>query len=161
MAIGRQPHQVEITYSICEIKVQLAKQTIQLTKFSQVMFQLMKSTCVIPDICDRLCQIFSSYILYKSLFSPCNPLIGFLSQEVRRKGEKLFYIIYCNFLLKISQEFFLKDEHLCIVFQESNTQSFALPYLLNLFSLLFLFLATQTLRMFSQRMSGQAFCFLE
>ena len=45
-------------------------------------------------------------------------------------------------------------------FSESNTQSSALPYLLILFSLLFLFLANQTLRMFSQRMSGKAFCFL-
>ena len=34
---------------------QVAKLQIQLAKFSQVKFQLEKSTCVIPDIYDRLC----------------------------------------------------------------------------------------------------------
>ena len=46
-------------FASCEItKVNLrnqgpiAKWIIQLVKFSQVMFQLVKSTCVIPNICD-------------------------------------------------------------------------------------------------------------
>ena len=35
-----------------------------------------------------LLDFFFRYLLFKSPFSPCNPpTIGFLSQEVRRKGE--------------------------------------------------------------------------
>ena len=40
--------------STCEIKFNLRNGHFQLVKFSQVMFQLAKSTYVIPDICDRL-----------------------------------------------------------------------------------------------------------
>ena len=101
---------------------------------------------------------FFRYLLFKSLFFPCNPpIIGFLSQEVRRKGEQSFFIIYCNFLLKYLGSF--SQRATFVQFEESNTQSFALPYLLIL--IVFFSLAKQTLRMFSQRMSGQAFCFLE
>ena len=65
--------------------------------------------------------------------------------------NNLLYII-CNFLsTEISQEFVLRDQ-LLYSFEESNTQSFALPYLLIL--IVFFSLAKQTLRMFSQRMSG-------
>ena len=35
-----------------------------------------------------LLDFFFRYLLFKSLFSPCNPpIIGFLSYEARRKGE--------------------------------------------------------------------------
>ena len=44
-------------------------------------------------------------------------------------------------------------------FEGSNTQSFALPYLLIL--IVFFLLAKQALRMYPQRMSGYAFCLLE
>ena len=76
-------------FANCEINLFLRNRHFQLAKFSQVMLQAVKSTCVLPDICDRLCQVFFfRYLLFKSLFSPCNPpIIGFLSQEVRKKGE--------------------------------------------------------------------------
>ena len=72
---------------------------------------------------------FLQIFFYKFLFSPCNPpIIGFLSQEVRRKGEQPFYIIYYNFLLNQLGSFFSTTK-LLYSFQESNTQSFcsALP----------------------------------
>ena len=122
------------------------------------------STCEIHLCTPRylrptLLDFFFRYFMFKSIFSPCNPpIIGFLSQGVRRRGEQPFYIIYCKFLLKYLSQVFLRDQF-CIVWEESNTQSFALPYLLIL--IIFLSLAKQTLRIFSHRMSGQAFCFLE
>ena len=72
--------------------------------------------------------------------------------------NNLLYII-CNFLYtRISQEIVLRDQ-LLYSFEESNTQSFALPYLPIL--IVFFSLAKQALRMFPQRMSGWAFCLLE
>ena len=42
-------------FASCEItKVNLGNEHFQLAKFSQVMFQLAKSTCVLPDSCDWL-----------------------------------------------------------------------------------------------------------
>ena len=65
--------------------------------------------------------------------------------------NNLLYII-CNFLsTEISQEFVLRDQ-LLYSFEESNTQSFVLSYLLIL--IVFFLLTKQALRMFPQRMSG-------
>ena len=65
--------------------------------------------------------------------------------------NNLLYII-CNFLsTEISREFVIRDQ-LLYGFEESNTQSFALSYLLIL--IVFFLLTKQTLRKFSQRMSG-------
>ena len=65
--------------------------------------------------------------------------------------NNLLYII-CNFLsTEISQEFVLRDQ-LLYSFEESNTQSFALPYLLIL--IVFFSLAKQALMVFPHRMSG-------
>ena len=50
-------------FASCEItKCKLRNGHFQLAKFSQVMLQATKSTCVLPDICDQLFQIFSSDI---------------------------------------------------------------------------------------------------
>ena len=71
-----------------------------LRNFHKSCFQLAKSTCVISYIWDRLYYIFYLQIfLYKSLFSPCNPpIIGFLGQEVRRRGkqplQKYLFVLY-------------------------------------------------------------------
>ena len=87
MAIGRQLHQAKGQF--CNLR-----------NFRKSCFQLAKSTYVISYICDRLYQIFYLQIfLYKSLFSPCNPLIiGFLGQDVRRRGNqplyKYLFVIY-------------------------------------------------------------------
>ena len=105
MAIGRQLHQVEGQFR-------------NLRNFRKSCFQLAKSTCVISYICDRLYQIFYLKIfLYKSLFSPCNlPIIGFLGQEVRRRGkqplQKYLFVIYKE-LGSFSQR-----QHFCIVFRK-------------------------------------------
>ena len=109
----------KITNSTCEIKVQLVKWTLSTCKI----FASHVSTCEIY-LCNRrylrptLLDFFLRYFLFKSLFSPCNPpIIGFLSQEVSRKGEQPFYIIYCNFLLKDLSGVYLRDQ-LCIVLKK-------------------------------------------
>ena len=146
MAIGRQLHQAEGQFR-------------NLLNFRKSCFQLAKSTCVISYICDQLYQIFYLKIfLYKSLFSPCNlPIIGFLGQEVRRRGkqplQKYLFVIYKE-LRSFSQR-----RHFCIVFRKEYIE-FCSTLPSHFVFLLFLFLTNQTLRMFSQRMSGQAFLFL-
>ena len=66
--------------------------------------------------------------------------------------NNLYIYINCNFYFKkTSREFFLRDQ-LLYSFEESNTQSLALPYLL--IFIVFFSLAKQALRMFPQRMSG-------
>ena len=136
----------EITNSTCEIKIQLTKWKLSTWEiFASHVSTWEIHLCNPKYLRSTLLDFFLRYFLFKSLFSPCNqPIIGFLSQEVKRKGEQPVYIIYCNFLLKYLSQVFLRDQ-LCIVWKESNTQSFALPYLLILIVI----------------HSGQAFCFLE
>ena len=70
----------EITNSTCEIKVQHAKWTLSTCEI----FASHVSTCKIHLFDPRylrptLLDFFFRYLLFKSLFSPCNPpIIGFL-----------------------------------------------------------------------------------
>ena len=84
----------EITNFNLRNQVQLAKWTLSTCEiFASHVFTSHVSTCKI-HLCDprylrpTLLDFFFKYLLFKSLFSPYNPpIIGFLSQEVRRKDE--------------------------------------------------------------------------
>ena len=129
MAIGRQLHQAEGQFR-------------NLRNFRKSCFQLAKSICVISDICDRLCQIFYLQIfLYKSLFSPYNPpIIGFLGQEVRRRGkqplQKYLFVIHKG------SGVFLRDDTLYSFFQKVIHR--ALLYLTYSFCFLFYIISSQS-----------------
>ena len=119
MSIGRQLHQAERQFR----KLQNHKFNLRNQSSTCEIFSSHVSTCEI-HLCNprylrpTLLDFFFRYFLFKSLFSHCNqPIIGFLSQEVRRKGEQPFYIIYCNFLLKYLSGVFLRDQ-LCIVLKK-------------------------------------------
>ena len=126
MAIGRQPRQVERQFRKLRNHKVLAAKSIFSCEMKTFSLRNFRSPCCKlqnPLECSQIFatdyfRFFFRYLLFKSPFSPYNPpIIGFLSQEVRRKGEQTFYIIYCNFLLKDIFGVFLRDQ-LCIVWKK-------------------------------------------
>ena len=80
-AIESRSHQAEGKFRRLRSQPLAAKWCPSACEISQPSCMLVKSSWVLPDICDRHFLIFCfRYLMSKSQFSPCNPpIIGFLS----------------------------------------------------------------------------------
>ena len=121
MAIGRRLHHVERQF--CELrnhKFNLRNGHFQLEKFSQVMFQLVKSTCVLPDICDRLFQIFSSDIccLNSHFLLVIHQSQDSLVNKQEQRVNNLIYIWFVIFITQRSLGSLFSEKTFCIVLKE-------------------------------------------
>ena len=87
--IGSQSHQAEGQFRKLRNQPFLAKWTLSACKiFAGHVTSCEIRLCAPRYLRPTLLDFFFRYLLFKSPFSPCNPpIIGFLSQEVRRKGE--------------------------------------------------------------------------